>query len=236
MRPTTPTNQRVAAPRTIGRPRLQPRAANGDPTDEILGVAVRLFGELGIGDTSMARIASGAGLRQSSLYYYFHSKEEILAALVARANVVPLALIDQIERVGGAPAVRLYRFIRGDVIALCRLPFDINEVHRYAAREPERFGDYWAERRTLRRRIAHVVREGILEGSFRQVDASFTALTVMSNDEAVQNWYRVEPSRQRTPARAGEFVADLTVGGLLSATCRLDVVRRQADELDAADH
>jgi TetR/AcrR family transcriptional regulator len=226
-------NQRPAAPRTIGRPRLRPRVANGDPTDEILAVAVRLFGELGIGDTSMARIASDAGLRQSSLYYYFHSKEEILAALVARANVVPLELIDQIETEGGAPAVRLYRFIRGDVIALCRLPFDINEVHRYAAREPDRFDDYWTERRTLRRRIAQIVREGMQDGSLRQVDASLTALTVMSNDEAVQNWYRVEPSRQRTPSAAGVFVADLTVAGLLSSSRRLEAVRRQADELDA---
>ena len=231
-KPVLSKSQRSAVPRTIGRPRLQPRVANGDPTDEILAVAVRLFGELGIGDTSMARIATEAGLRQSSLYYYFHSKEEILAALVARANVVPLELIDQIETDGGAPAVRLYRFIRGDVIALCRLPFDINEVHRYAAREPDRFGDYWTERRTLRRRIAQIVREGMLDGSLRQVDASLTALTVMSNDEAVQNWYRVEPSRQRTPASAGTFVADLTVAGLLSTSRRLETVRHQADELD----
>jgi TetR/AcrR family transcriptional regulator len=233
LRPVTP---QPSTPRTIGRPRLQPRAASGDPTDEILSVAVRLFGELGIGDTSMARIAAEAGLRQSSLYYYFHSKEEILAALVARANVVPLELVNDIEAAGGPPAVRLYRFIRGDVIALCRLPFDINEVHRYAAREPDRFSDYWAERRSLRRRIAHIVRDGVHDGSFRQVDASFAALTVMSNDEAVQNWYRVEPSRQRTPAGAGLFVADLTVGGLLSAARRLDTVRRQADALDAVDH
>jgi TetR/AcrR family transcriptional regulator len=225
---------RSPVPRSVGRPRLQPRQADGDPTDEILAVAVRLFGELGIGDTSMARIAGDAGLRQSSLYYYFHSKEEILAALVARANVVPLELIDKIEKAGGAPPVRLYRFIRGDVIALCRLPFDINEVHRYAAREPERFNEYWNERRSLRRRISHIVREGMLDGSFRQVDASLTALTVMSNDEAVQNWYRVEPSRQRTPAAAGVFLADLGVGGLLTARGRLDAIRHQADDLDAS--
>lgn len=228
-----PKSSSSSAPRTIGRPRLQPRLADGDPTDEILAVAVRLFGELGIGDTSMARIAGDAGLRQSSLYYYFHSKEEILAALVARANVVPLELIDKVETAGGAPPVRLYRFIRGDVIALCRLPFDINEVHRYAAREPARFGDYWTERRTLQRRIAQIVREGMLDGSFRQVDASLTALTVMSNDEAVQNWYRVEPGRQRTPAAAGRFVADLGVGGLLTSSRRIEAVRRQAEGLDA---
>jgi len=148
--------------------------------------------------------------------------------------VVPLELIGHIESAGGAPAVRLYRFIRGDVIALCRLPFDINEVHRYAAREPDRFSEYWDERRRLRRRIAHIVRDGVQDGSFREVDASLTALTIMSNDEAVQNWIRVEPSRQRTPTAAGVFVADLTVGGLLSAARRIDAVRRLADELDTA--
>ena len=42
--------------------------------------------------TTMAQIASAAGLQQSSLYYYFRSKEEVLAALVAKANVVPLEL------------------------------------------------------------------------------------------------------------------------------------------------
>ena len=78
----------------IGRPRLRPRATpSGDPSDDILAAASRLFGERGVTATTMAQIATGAGLQQSSLYYYFRSKEEILAALVAKANVVPLELV-----------------------------------------------------------------------------------------------------------------------------------------------
>ena len=42
-------------------------------------------------------------------------------------------------------AAKLYRFVRGDVEALCALPFDINEIHRIAARERDRFAVYWRE-------------------------------------------------------------------------------------------
>jgi AcrR family transcriptional regulator len=230
--PGEPDDRRPSA-RSVGRPRRQPRTAEGDATDEILGVASRLFGELGISATSMARIATDAGLAQSSLYYYFHRKEEVLAAIVARANVVPLELVARIDAEGGDAAVRLYRFVRGDVAALCRLPFDINEVHRYSARDRDRFRQYWSERKTLRRRIAAIIRDGVLDKSLRDVEPTMAALTVMSNDEAVQNWFRLEPDRRRSIAAASAFVADLTVGGLLAHGVSIEGVRDEADRLDS---
>ena len=70
-----------------------------------------------------------------------------------RANVVPLALAKEIAAGPGSVPCQLLLFIRGDVEALCALPFDINEVHRIAAREPSLFATYWDERRTLERRL-----------------------------------------------------------------------------------
>jgi len=195
-------------------------------------VASRLFGRAGVGSTTMSQIATEAGLKQSSLYYYFGSKEEVLAAIVARANVVPLEWLDAIEREGGLPAVQLYRFVRGDVMALCALPFDINEVHRVAARDRRQFDRYWKERRALQRRIASIVTEGTRGGALRDVPADLTALTVMSNDEAVQNWYRLDRRAVKDPRDVGTFVADLTVGGLLASSSRLPGVRRKADQAD----
>ena len=215
-----------------GRPRLQPRDRPGDAADEILAAASELFGERGVNGTTMAQIAAGAGLQQSSLYYYFRSKEAILAAIVAKANVVPLELVRRARDQALAPAVRLWRFVAGDVVALCALPFDINEVHRIAARDRERFADYWRERRTLQSGLTAILKEGIADGSLREVDPRFTALALMSNDEAVQNWFRVEPDRRRSITAASAFVADLTVGGLLAPGVTLDEVRAEADRLD----
>ena len=66
--------------RRPGRPRANRRARVGDPRQEILTVASRLFAEQGVGGTTMSEIAGAAGLQQPSVYYYFSSKEAILEA------------------------------------------------------------------------------------------------------------------------------------------------------------
>jgi TetR/AcrR family transcriptional regulator len=220
-------------PRRAGRPRLSGAGSgDGDPVDEILAAAGRLFGEQGVGATTMTQLAKAVGLRQSSLYYWFASKEEVVAALVSRANVVPLEVVTRIEAEGGPPAVRLHRFVRSDVVALCEMPFDINEVHRIAARDRDRFRSYWDERSTLERRIAAIVRSGVDDGSLREVDPRLTAVTIMANDEGVQNWYRL--GSRRSADGIGRALADLVVGGLLCAPSRLEAVRRGVERVDAA--
>jgi TetR/AcrR family transcriptional regulator len=210
-----------------------PRLAEGDPTDEILAAASLLFGELGVGGTTMARIATESGLGPSSLYYYFGRKEEVVVALVARANVIPLSLLERIGGEPAPPAVQLYRFVRGDVVALCGLPFDINEVHRIAARDRRAFAGYWRERAELETGLHRIVRAGVADGSFRPVDPRLAALTVMADDEAVQNWYRYTADPGRDAYGIGTFCADLVVAGLLERRSRLEAVRRRADRLDA---
>jgi TetR/AcrR family transcriptional regulator len=217
----------------VGRPRATPGSTSADPRDDIVVAASSLFGSLGIESTTMSRIAEEAGLRQSSLYYYFRSKDEVVAAMVERANVVPLHLVSAVVHEGSSPATQLFRFIRGDVVALCALPFDINEVHRIAARDQTAFASYWTERRTLERRISSIIRAGIAASELRDVDARITALTIMSNDEAVQNWHRLVPGPIVSPRSAGTSLAELIVGGLLAKSARLRVVHAEADRLDA---
>jgi TetR/AcrR family transcriptional regulator len=197
----------------------------GDPTAQILAAAGRLFGELGVEATTMSRLATEVGLGQSSLYYYFRSREEVVAALVAEANVVPLALVERIASGSGSVAAKLHRFVVGDVEALCALPFDINEIHRIAGREQERFAGYWKERASLERKLSALVREGVAGGQLRSVDPRLTTLTILANDEGTQNWYRFKPRRARD---VGLALADLTVGGLLADGQSLDAVRTEA--------
>jgi AcrR family transcriptional regulator len=197
-----------------------------DPVAEILQVAGELFGEHGVAGTSMTRIAQAAGLRQSSLYYYFSSKEELLAALVDQAGVVPLELLRRVMADGGSPATQLYRFVRGDVTALTRLPLDINEVHRLARHDPDRFPGYWRDREALVRLLAGTIRTGVDEGELREVDARRAALTVLATDEGSQNWYRGR-TRPSLDVVACE-VADVAVAGLLAPGASLEAIRDKA--------
>jgi AcrR family transcriptional regulator len=206
-----------------------------------VAAASQLFTERGVAGTTMAEIARRCGLQQPSLYYYFRSKGELLDEIVGEANRAPLELVARVRAAGGSPAVQLYRVIRADVAALCALPYDLNELHRLAARDRDSFGRYWAEREQLVEELATIVADGVARGELRPVDPRLTALTMMSNDEGTQNWLRVA-GRDGAPVQTstaehhavGAFLADLTVRGLLVAPRDLDRVRRAADALDAA--
>jgi len=212
-------------PRRTGRPRRHGPPVTGDPTDDILKAAGRLFGELGVESTTMSRLAAEVGLGQSSLYYYFRGREEVVAALVAKANVVSLSLIERVAAGTGSVPAKLHRFVQGDVESLCALSFDINEIHRIAGRERERFAGYWRERAQLERRLSALVDEGVRSGAFRAVEPRLTTLTILANDEGTQNWFRL---RARASATAtATAVADLTVAGLLAPGRSLDDVRRE---------
>ena len=228
--------------RRTGRPRRSARAPrDGDPRREIVAAASQLFTERGVAGTTMAEIARRCGLQQPSLYYYFRSKGELLDEIVGEANRAPLELVARVRAAGGSPAVQLYRVIRSDVAALCALPYDLNEIHRLAARDPDAFARYWSEREHLVDELAAIVTEGVDRKELRPVDPRLTALTLMSNDEGTQNWLRVA-GRDGAPVHTsaaehhavGAFLADLTVRGLLAAPRDLERVRRSADALDAA--
>jgi hypothetical protein len=125
------------------------------------------------------------------------------------------------------------------------LPYDLNEIHRLAARDPSSFDRYWRERNQLVDEVAAVVAEGAALGELRASDPRITALTVLANDEGTQNWMRAEDRGRargvRHPGRAvlggphaiGSFLADLIVRGLLVDPSQLERIRAAADALDA---
>ncbi len=226
-----------------GRPRKSPRTSARPVPEDIVAAASRLFADRGMGATTMAEIAAAVGLQVSSIYYYFGSKAAIIERLVTEVNRAPLENIERINATGGPAPVRLYRLIRHDVITLCEFPFDINEVHRLAGQDESAFDRYWADRQHLNDEVERIVADGVTEGTLATVDARFAALTILADNEAVQNWFRpigARRLRQRPssdggdyrPAEIGRRLADLALRALLSRPEELPAVRAEADRLD----
>lgn len=203
-------------------------------------MASQLFAERGFAGTTMSQIAEAAGLRQPSVYYYFADKEAVLAEIVRDVNRVPLEQVRRIASEGGSKAAQLFRIVRADAKTLCAFPFDINEIHRLSALREERFAQYWEDRRELISSVEAIIRDGIDDGEFAAAEPRLAALTVLANDEGTQNWYRpptgraagAEPPGGYRPDEIGEFLASLTLRGLLADPLRVDAIREEADQLE----
>lgn len=227
--------------RRVGRPRKRENGALGaDPKEQILKSAALLFAERGIAEVSMLEIAEAAGLGQSSLYYWFRRKELIVAELLQQVNRLPLAYARQQRTSGESADVQLYRIVHFDVLNVCAFPLEITEVHRFARRDEAAFEVYWQERRELVRTLRRLIQDGMVSGCFRKVDASLTALTIIAQDESVQNWHSTaidgkvrlasaaDPALRYQDEQVADFVATQTLAGLLAAESKLDAVRRRA--------
>jgi AcrR family transcriptional regulator len=228
----------------VGRPRTNPSPIDRPPRDEVIAVASRLFAEKGFAATTMREIAGRSGLQQSSIYYYFANKEEVLETIVGEANRLGLDRLARVNAEGGSAAVRLYRIVRYDAATLCVLPYDINEILRLAALQEERFAGYWKDRQLLNDEVEALVLEGTRTAELIDCDARLVALTLLSNNEATQNWYRPLGEHRLAqredprlggyrPAEIGELLADMALGALLRDRRSLPRVRRRAAALDA---
>jgi len=240
--PRVPTRpEEPARPsRRPGRPRTRPRqGADGDARSDIVRAAAELFGERGVNGVTMAEIAERAGLQQPSLYYYFRSKLDVLRHILADVNRIPLSIVEQARQADGPVAVRLFWLVYQDVLALCRFPFDINEVHRLSSGKPEEFERYWVERQHLNDEVEALIAEGIAAGELREVDPRLAALVLLANDEATQNWYRPVAGRRLagrsdptlgdySPEEIADHAAEAALRHLLVRTASVDAVRARA--------
>lgn len=76
----------------------EPATKGGRRREQILTAAVELFGEVGYRGTSLRDIAQRVGITHPGLLYHFHSKQELLSAVLERrdrANDDQFALLEQ---------------------------------------------------------------------------------------------------------------------------------------------
>lgn len=162
---------------------------DSDRRDYILVVAAALFRKQGYLNTTMTEIARECGLGQSSLYYWFRQKEDILLGLLA-VNRVSLDFAEQVVRESGSPAVRLLRLLRLDIRELCSSPVDICEVEVLAEQQPEVFAEFWSDTAALHKHVGTLISDGIACGEFIDCDAEFATLSICAAEEGVQRRFR----------------------------------------------
>ncbi|MFZ2242116.1 MAG: helix-turn-helix domain-containing protein, partial [Gordonia amarae] len=146
--PATADTDRVQA--GPGRPRLvQPKRSGSTARDEILDAAAELFTTLGFTATSTRKIADAVGIRQASLYHYFATKDDILAALLDTTVAGSLDQARRLLAVDGPAMDRLLALARLDIEQLVASRWNLGALYLLPEISAERFDDFRRSRTDL---------------------------------------------------------------------------------------
>jgi AcrR family transcriptional regulator len=139
-----------------GRPRKQqPVRPGATAREEILDAAAELFTSQGFANTSTRAIADAVGVRQSSLYHHFATKDDILGELLAGTVAGSLDFARAVhaappagDAVTAAAALHAVALYDGDL--LCSARWNLGILYHLPEARAARFEPFMADRRELR--------------------------------------------------------------------------------------
>ena len=152
---------------------------------DILHAAEVLFESKGYAQTSMSAIARAVGIDQSTLYYWFSSKDDLLEAMLEKSNL-PMRFAD-VSAPGVNVAAYLYALSYRDTYNLCTMPVDYFELEQAATRNRKRFEGYFAKYRQFAQAISFAIDRGCAQGELICADSEVGALSFLLVDEGVQH-------------------------------------------------
>jgi len=184
------------------------------PTDHrpaILSAAARLFRHKRFHEVLVADVAAAAGVAKGTIYRFYRTKEEMLAA-ICFASLEELAC--DLARVARRPErarVRLARMVEG-AARYFREHSDFFEVMQRewgqaCLQRKSRFQAYRAKTRAI---FAKVIRDGQAAGEFRGVDASSAADMLMGMNRSMLDF----GDPRLSPGRVSRLILEVFLRGI----------------------
>jgi AcrR family transcriptional regulator len=153
--------------------------------------AVAVFSDVGYHGASVRSIAEHAGLRPSSMYNHFTTKEVILWEIVRRAMWQLNSGVEDAIKGVEDPVLRVIRFV------IFHTQFHIYEARSASvvnnllgAVDPDRYAEQIRERDRYEGWLRRAVSEGTRVGAFRPIDSSLTVFAVLEQGVGIPLWYR----------------------------------------------
>lgn len=215
-------------------------SAKSNQREQIIYTASKLFHEQGYNKTSISEIARQIGLNQSSIYYWFPSKEAILESIYnANGTISALQRIqDDIEN----RVVQLYMLIVYDVIRKCELPFDFVELESLVHEHPEKYTGFLQSYREYYQAFEAIITLGIEDGVFNDCSVDEQVVTILSINEGLQHHYHAKQRNELiltscdyavkdySPDEIGHMAARTIIPGMLSKPQKIEDIRENAVE------
>lgn len=208
------TKPRAARARTRKAPAPRSdriRAKRERRRGEILHAALRAFRDRGYHATTLGDIADRLDVRKTALYHYFPDKEAILYECHKESLGELNRILEQARRLPD-PRERLRHIIREHVRVMTDTLQGSPLAFEVTAFSEERQAEIIAARDRYEREMRRVLKQGIHDGIFRDVNEKIAVFAVLGAVNWIARWYR--PEGNLHAAELGAQFADHLIDGL----------------------
>ena len=188
-------------------------------TREILAATRTLLDQRGLEALTMDEIAATAGVAKGTLYLYFHSKDELLQAMITQVGENILNDLQAVVEASGTPAERLIRMVSVLLGYLDRerllFPIYAREVLQ-GTQKPQK--GFWGHIQDLEEKFVTLVTdlfaEGIASGDFIAADPRLLTFLLRGLVRATGYYQRGE-SRKDAAKEALPVILAMLSSGLI---------------------
>jgi AcrR family transcriptional regulator len=206
--PATARSVKAPSPKALGRSKKEALRLT------VLEAAAKLFAQRGFGGTNLQDIADALELSRPALYYYFKSKEEILASLVEEVTVFSG---HQATELAAKADFNPSETLRQMTFSHCKWLLEHTVEFRVVDRSendlpPATRRTHDRAKRALLDNFVRTIERGIELGHFRPVDATVTAFSIIGMCNWTAWWFL--PQGRVPLEEVAKSIADFAVGGL----------------------
>jgi AcrR family transcriptional regulator len=161
--------------------------------DEIRRVALEMFASRGYASTSVRDLTRAVGIRESSMYNHFGSKEAVLWDLTRTAldRLFDGWAAAEEELAAPSPGERLAAFVRAGVRHHAVHNREATVVNaQLASLSPEHFEEAVRRRTDYENLLRDIVGECLATGEHEVPDLRLTTYAILQMSSAVAGWYR----------------------------------------------
>ncbi|MHB8719000.1 MAG: TetR/AcrR family transcriptional regulator [Candidatus Dormibacteria bacterium] len=171
---------------------LPPRIAAAGTRRRILCSALRLFAEKGYHAVPVRAIATGAGIRASSMYEHHAAKEEILRDLLLIGHEAHRDWLHAARQSAGSdPVAQLSALVHAHVRFHATYPLLARVCNReLGALSPERLDEVLAVRSNALQELTAPIEIGVRDGVFDVPDTYLAGAAIGALGLRVPEWYR----------------------------------------------
>jgi AcrR family transcriptional regulator len=192
----------------------------------VLYEASRLFASQGYDATTVADVASQAGMDESQVVEFFPTTEAMMQALLDHDLEKALESAELEAISDDRAVVRLFRYLASDIAWVVSSPYDLTGIDRvHLIKRPE-FAPWRDKMDRLRALRLSMIRQAIEDGDFIRVAPGFAQESITSMIMGTIEARRGEPVDD--PMQHGTELASLAMRSLLKDPLRLNEIRREA--------